>query len=555
MEKRWYKVWPMWVPKHLDIEEPVSEYLRDWAAYTPGKIAIRFYDRDITYGDLNGLIDRMANLLIGLGLRKGERVALFMENCPQFVISYYGTLRAGGIVVPLNPMFKHAEVEYEVNDAGATILIGLDTLYPEVEKVRARTSLQHVILTSLQDYLPEELVLSPPFDVKEEKLLFRETIDFTTLLSGAQETPICRVEDMENDLAVLQYTGGTTGIPKGAMITHSALGYATISSIYCYRHREDDVHLGVTPFFHVMGQSQLMCAPLASGGQVVILSRFVRETVAQAISHYRVTFWVAATPMLIGLLNMPGIENYDFTSFRHLVSGGSAISRELQKQLLELIPTMTIGEGYGLSECMAQGGACTPLHLYKPGFVGIPTHDDMKIVDKETGMRELPPNEEGEVVIKGPMVMQGYWNKPEETAEVLRDGWLYTGDIGMMDDEGYLKLLGRKREMIKCSGFSVFPPEVEDLLYRYPAIKEVAVIGVTDPYRGETPKAFVVLKPAYAGKVTEGEILEWCKENMAAYKRPRIIEFREELPKSGAGKLLRRILLEEEQKKSILQSK
>jgi long-chain acyl-CoA synthetase len=253
--------------------------------------------------------------------------------------------------------------------------------------------------------------------------------------------------------------------------------------------------------------------------------------------------------MIIALLSLPDIKNYDFSSLRCLWTGGAPVSVELQKQLKELAPNAIIGEGYGMSETLPQGGAITPLYRYKPGFVGIPQLSDIKIMDLETGTREMDPNQEGEITIEGPAMMQGYWNKPEETEEVLRNGRLYTSDIGLMDEEGYVKLLGRKRELIKCSGYSVFPAEVEDLIYRHPAIKEVAVIGITDPYRGETPKAFVILKPQYAGKVTEQEILEWCKDNMAAYKRPRVIEFREDLPKSAAGKILRRLLVEEEQKK------
>jgi acyl-CoA synthetase (AMP-forming)/AMP-acid ligase II len=320
--------------------------------------------------------------------------------------------------------------------------------------------------------------------------------------------------------------------------------------MYWYHHREDDVHLGVTPFFHTMGQQQLMCTPLISGGRVVILSRFVPDVVAQAIAHYRCTYWVGATTMVIALLNLPNIKDYDFSSFRCLWSGGTPISVELQKKLKELAPNTIIGEGYGLSETISQGGAITPLHRYKPGFVGVPQLSDIRIMDLETGTHEMGPNEEGEITIKGPAVMMGYWNNPEETKEVLRDGWLYTGDIGLMDEEGYIKFLGRKRELIKCSGYSVFPAEVEALLYRHPAVKETAVIGISDPYRGETPKAFIILKPDYVGKVREEEILEWCKENMAAYKRPRFVEFREELPKSAAGKILRRVLMEEESKRA-----
>jgi len=333
------------------------------------------------------------------------------------------------------------------------------------------------------------------------------------------------------------------------MISHYTLAYVSVGTAYWYHHREDDIFLGVTPFFHTMGQQQLMCTPLVAGGRIVILSRFIPDVVAKAITYYRCTYWVGATTMIIALLSLPDIKNYDFSSLRCLWTGGAPVSVELQKRLKELAPNAIIGEGYGMSETLPQGGAITPLYRYKPGFVGIPQLSDIKIMDLETGTREMDPNQEGEITIEGPAMMQGYWNKPEETEEVLRNGRLYTSDIGLMDEEGYVKLLGRKRELIKCSGYSVFPAEVEDLIYRHPAIKEVAVIGITDPYRGETPKAFVILKPQYAGKVTEQEILEWCKDNMAAYKRPRVIEFREDLPKSAAGKILRRLLVEEEQKK------
>jgi acyl-CoA synthetase (AMP-forming)/AMP-acid ligase II len=548
-EKRWYKVWPPWLPKTLEVEKPISEYLREWAQMTPGRIALSFYGRDITYQELDGMIDQFAWALVNLGVQKGDRIALYMENCPQFVISYFAIHRVGGVVVPFNPMFKHAELEYEMNDAQAETLIALDYLYPEVAKIRDRVQLRNVILTSLIDYLPDKPVLPLPSEAKEKKPSYPETLDFVDLLNKSPSGPICYVTDMNKDLALLLYTGGTTGLPKGAMISHHTLTISSIGSAHWYHHREDDVHLGVTPFFHTMGQQQLMCAPLASGGRVIILARFAPDIVAKAIAQYRCTFMVVATTALIALLNMPNIKQQDFSSFRCIWSGGAPISVEIQKRVKELAPKAIIGEGYGLTECVSQGGAITPLYRYKPGFIGIPHISDIKIVDLETGQIELPPNEEGEIIIKGPAVMIGYWNKPEETKEVLRDGWLHTGDIGLMDEEGYIKVLGRKRELIKCSGYSVFPSEVESLLYRHPAVAESAVIGIPDSYRGESPKAFIVLKSDYKGKIKEGEIIEWCKENMAAYKRPRSVEFTEQLPKSAAGKILRRILKEEDEKR------
>jgi acyl-CoA synthetase (AMP-forming)/AMP-acid ligase II len=548
MERRWYKVWPMWVPKDFDVEKPASEYIRDWATLTPEKIAVSFYGRDMTYKELDRMIDKLAWGLVGLGIKKGDRVAIHMENCPQFVMAYFAAQRAGGVVVPVNPMFKQAELEYELNDAGTETLIGLDSLYSEVKKVKERTPLKNVILTSLADYLPTEPLLPLPKETQREKPLFTGTIALKEIVDGSPDRTICEVTDLKADLAILQYTGGTTGIPKGAMISHYALACASLGSMHWFHHRENDVHLGVTPFFHVMGQQQLMCTPLVSGGRIVILSRFVPDVAAKAVTHYRCTYWVGATTMMTALLNLPNVNDYDFSSFRCLLTGGMPIPVELQKRLKELAPQAFIGEGYGLSETICHGGVATPLYRYKPGFLGIPQLNDIKIMDLETGTRELGPNEEGEITIKGPAVMNGYWERPEETAQVLRQGWLHTGDIGLMDEEGYVKILGRKREMIKCSGYSVFPAEVEDLLFRHPAVQEAAVIGIIDPYRGETPKAFIILKTEYVNKVKENEILEWCKDNMAAYKRPRLVEFRQALPKSAAGKVLRRLLSEAEEK-------
>jgi len=549
MERRWYKVWPEHVPKSFEVQKPLPEYLREWATKAPEGIALSFYGRDITYKELDEAIDRFAQGLISLGVKRGDRVALHMQNCPQFMIAFYGILRAGGVVVALNPMFKHLELEYEINDAQAETLVGLDYLFPEVEKIRDRVPLKNVILTSLRDYLPEEPVLPLPQEAEEPKRSFPDTVDFLGLLRDSPSRPLCNVADIKEDLALLQYTGGTTGLPKGAMISHYSLVCASLGTVYWFLLSEKDIHMGVTPFFHILGMIKAVCAPLISGGRVVILSRFIPEVVARAIDHYRCTFWEAATTMFIALLGFQGVERYDFSSFRVLFTGGAPISVEIQKKIKELAPRAAIGEAYGLSETLAQGGAITPLNRYKPGFIGIPQLNDIKIVDMEAGERELPPNEQGEIAIKGPTIMKGYWRRPEETKEVLRDGWFYTGDIGLMDEEGYIKLLGRKKELIKCSGYSVFPPEVEHILYRHPAVAEVAVIGVPDPYRGESPKAFIVLRPEYKGKVKEEDILEWCKGNMATYKRPREVEFRDELPKSGAAKILRRVLKEEEERR------
>jgi acyl-CoA synthetase (AMP-forming)/AMP-acid ligase II len=363
------------------------------------------------------------------------------------------------------------------------------------------------------------------------------------MLAGSKEEPICRVTNME-ELALLQYTGGTTGMPKGAMITHHGLALAALGANNWFDITPKDVCLGVTPFFHIMGMIQVMCSPLSSGAELVVLSRFVPQTVARALAESQCSAWVGATTMLIALLQLDGIDAFDLHSLRFVVSGGAPISEEIQKRFHRLIPQAVMVEGYGLTESISQGAAITPLGGHRPGCVGVPHLNEIKIVDRDTGQQDLSSGEQGEIVLKGPCLMRGYWQQEDETRKIFKNGWLHTGDIGSMDQDGYLKLSGRNKEMMKCSGFSVFPDEVENLIYQHHAVAEVAVVGVSDAYRGESPKAFVVLMPQYIGEITEEEVLLWCKENMAAYKCPRFIEFTDQLPKSAAGKVLRRLLKE-----------
>jgi long-chain acyl-CoA synthetase len=544
--RQWEKAWPPHVTGTFEITKSLPELLRQVAEDSPERIAVSYYGRDISFGELNELIDRCAQTLIRFGLTKGDRVALFLQNCPQFIIAYFGTLRAGGVVVPLNPMFKQAELRQELQDAGCRVLVASDTLYPEAAKVRDMSVLEFVLITSLGDYCPPGATLTAPPEVLSPKQIFPHTEDFARQLEEASPLPTNRVGDIREDLALLQYTGGTTGTPKGAMITHHALASSVAAANNWFHHREEDVFLGVTPHFHIMGMVMTMCAPLLTGGRVVLLSRFTPGGVAQVITEHRVTAWVGAVTMLVAMLQLPDIRNYDLSTLRYICCGGSSFGPELKKKVWELAPRASIMEGYGLTESVCHGGAATPLGAHKSGFVGVPHGNEVRIVDLETGERELPANQEGEIVIKGPLTFQGYWRRPKETAEAIRDGWVHTGDIGLMDEEGYVKILGRNRELIKCSGFSVFPVEVEDLLYQHPAVGEVAVIGVPDPYRGESTKAFVVLKQEFSGRITEQEIVTWAKENMSAYKRPREVEFCRELPKSGAGKILRRVLVDRE---------
>jgi acyl-CoA synthetase (AMP-forming)/AMP-acid ligase II len=548
-EKKWYTIWNPAIPKVFEPEKPISEYLRDVAAAMPHKIAISFYGYDLTFEELDQGIDRFAIALIDMGVKKGDRVALFLQNCPQFIISYFGALRAGAIVVSLNPMFKKAELEYELNDCGAETIISLDSLYPEIRKISNFARLKHIIVTSLRDFLPEKTTLPLSPEMRLPKTDFSGTTDFLELLAKSRGQPICEINNLKEDIALLQYTGGTTGMPKGAIVTHHQLAHNIAIAPKWYGYESSDVFIGIVPFFHCQGMVQTMGAALVSGARLVILGRFSTESLFQAIQHYSGTVLKTNTSVVISMIEWRDASQYDLSGIRIVTYGGAVTPSEIAKALRKRVPNARMGEGYGLTESMSVA-AFTPFHRPKEGTLGIPCiSTDLKIVDLETGKKELEPNGEGEIIIRGPAVMKGYWNKPEESKETLRNGWLYTGDIGRMDEEGYVTLVGRKKEMMKCSGFSVFPAEVEDLLYRHPAIAAAGVIGIPDPYRGESPKAFIVLKPEYRGKITQEQILEWAKENMATYKRPREVEFREELPVSSAGKILKRILAKEEEDK------
>jgi acyl-CoA synthetase (AMP-forming)/AMP-acid ligase II len=550
MGKKWYSVWEPDIPKDFEPEKSLPDYFKDRVAAAPDKVALSFYGYDITYRELGEAVDKFAGALARLGVKKGDRVALYMENCPQFAISYLGTLQSGGIAVALNPMFKHAELEYELNDSQADTLVALDFLYPEVKKIGNRKKLRNIILTSFKDYLPKNSTIPLAAEMKQPKLSFPESIDFWELLQKSPSQPRVEISDLKRDIAVLQYTGGTTGLPKGAILTHDALANSVFNAVLWFRYTQDDVHLGAVPFFHSYGMAICLSAGLASGGELLILTRFSPEAVAKAIAYCKCTIWITTATMVTAIFEWPQIYRYDLNSLRMVLCGAAPMPVALMTKLKQMMPRANIIGGYGLTETMAGGGAVCPLSRFKPGFIGIPNiSTDIRIVDLATGTKEVGPEEEGEIIIKCGSMMAGYWNKPEETKEVLKDGWLYTGDIGKMDGEGWVTVVGRKKDLIKCSGFSVFPAEVEELLYKHPAIAQAAVIGVEDPYRGEAPKAFVVLKSQFKEKIAETEIIEWAKDNMAAYKRPRIIEFREELPKSAAGKILRRILVDEEKRR------
>jgi len=547
MHRKWYSSWDPEVPRDFEPQKSFAEYFKETVDRLPENIAITYYGKDITYRELDRLVDKFAGGLISLGLKKGDRVALLMQNCPQFAISFIGTLKAGGVVVALNPMFKHVELEYELKDSGTKILVALDSLFPEVQRIEGKLQIKDTIITSMREYVSDDSPIDIPAETMTDKTSFPDTIDFQQFLSSAPLKESGELLDIKKDMALLQYTGGTTGMPKAAIITHYALACATSQTILWCHWNSENVYLVVVPIFHTFGMIHGLSAPLQSGGRLVLLARFVVKTAAQAINHYGCNIWPTSPTMIIALLNWPELNIHDISKLRYVGIGGAPMPESYITKLVELVPEVRIREGMGFSETSSGTAIVSPFTCMKPGYIGIPNiSSTAKIVDLKSGKKKVPPGEEGEIAVKGKSMMTGYWNKPEETKNALRRGWFYTGDIGKMDEDGWFAVIGRKKEMIKCSGFSVFPAEVEELLYRHPAIESVAVIGVPDSYRGETPKAFVVLKDKYKGKITADDILAWAKDNMATYKRPRLIEFRDELPKSGAGKILRRVLADQD---------
>jgi len=540
------KSWPPGVPTEAQYplgKVPLAEYLKMRAKEHPDKPAIIFYGHTITYRELDEASNRVANYLLQQGVKKGDRVALFLLNCPQYHIAHYAAWKIGAVIAPCSPLFKEMELEYELNDAGVETLVTLDVLYPVAQKILGNTSVKRVIVSNLNDFLPEEPTLPITDVMKIKKSPIPGTVDLMDILTTGDATPPAVKVELD-DLALLQYTGGTTGLPKGAMLTQFA---ALFKSATCMTNARtvspDTISLAIAPIFHIAGMLGNVDAPIFAGATVVLLIGFDPETTMAAIEKYKVSYFTATVPMNVGLMNHPKVSQYDLSSLRLTLtmSFGITLTAEIAKQWAEVTKGGILVEAsYGLSETHTFD-CFVPLHKIKYGVCGIPNAEtDIRIFDFDDHTKELPIGEEGEIAVKGPANFKGYWNKPEATAETLIDGWVFTGDVGKFDEDGYLAFLGRRKEMIKVSGFSVFPEEVELLLCKHPAIAQAAVIPKPDPHKGEVIKAFIILKPG--ATATAEEIQAWSKENFSSYKVPAVIEFTDSFPMSGAGKVLRRLL-------------
>ena len=543
MEPIWKAHWPSGLDEATIRlpEEPLPVILKANARRTPDKAALVFYGREVSFGELDEASDRFAGWLRARGLRAGDRVALFLENCPQFAIAYYGALKAGAIAVCLNPMHKALELGHELEDSGARVLVGSDQGYGVVEAVRATSPLEAVVTTSYCDWLPARPTLPPPSSFLERAVVCAETEDLRAILGAAPPlaTPVPRALA---DTAIIQYTSGTTGAPKGAELTHGNLVWNCELMRLWLGQGPEDVVFGVVPWFHITGMEVQLNMMAYTGSTFVALGRFDLDTALRAIQDHRCTMTTLIATINVAIVNSPKTPEYDLSSLRLCLSGGSPVPAEIARRW-EAITGHQLVEGYGLTETTAPTH-CNPPHRPRYGTVGLPfPFTDVRIVSLEDGVTELPVGASGEIVVRGPMVLKGYWQRPDATAEALRDGWFHTGDVGRVDAEGYFTIEERKKDMIKASGYSVFPAEVEAIMYRHPAVAEVGVVGVPDPYRGEDVLAFVVRKPG--ARASESELVAWCREAMAVYKAPRAVRFVPALPKTASGKILKRELREQ----------
>jgi len=555
-ERPWLKWYPKEIPHHLQYEEvSLQETLRRTAKKFPDRPAVHFMGKEIPYRKLFESSLKLANYLRKIGLQKGDRVAVMLPNTPQTFISFYGILFAGGIVVQVNPLFTEREIAFQLKDAGAKFIIVLDMLFNRVKNVEKETDLRHIIVTGIKDYLPFPKNLLYPMVQKRQKTVPPKVEHegrhhlFAEIMKRTEAKDIPDEVNPKEDVAILQYTGGTTGFPKGVMLTHFNLyANAKMCDAWMNKFKEGEgATLGVLPLFHVYGLTTVLVFTVMKGDMAILLPRFDAGEVLKTIDKLKPKVFPGAPTMYIGLLNHPDLEKYDLSSIEVCLSGSAPLPVEVQQQFEKLSGGKLV-EGYGLTESspVTHANFLWDNERVK-GSIGVPWPDtDAKIVSLSTG-ETLPPGEIGELAVKGPQVMKGYWNRPEETEQALKDGWLMTGDLGYMDENGYFYIVDRKKDMIIAGGYNIYPREVEEVLYEHPAVKEVVVAGVPDPYRGETVKAYIVLKEGQ--RVTEEELDRFARKQLAAYKVPRIYEFRDELPKTAVGKILRRQLVEEEKRK------
>jgi long-chain acyl-CoA synthetase len=528
----WFGAWPSHLPCSLDYPDvPAWWILERNLDRHAERVAVRALDPDtlteresLTYAQLAARAHALAVGLQRLGARRGTRVALCLPNSPALIASFYGVWRAGGVVVPLNPMVREGELRQQLSDSGASLCIASSSLATTASPVAAELKIPLVVTGDGDGALPQG------------------AIAFEALLAEVGRGFIEVAVDPREDVAVLLYTGGTTGVPKGAMLTHRNLVVNTIQFATWYALEPGaETCIGAIPMFHSGGMSGVMNVPLYAGATLLVLARFRPVSVSRAVEGYRATRLFGVPTMFIALMNHEESRRADYTSLRACRTNAAPLPSSVKAAFDALVGHEVLVEGYGLTETSPLTHA-NPIQRARPGSIGIPIADtDARIIDLETGV-DLPAGQAGELVIRGPQVMKGYQNRPDETAAAMAGGWLHTGDVARMDADGYFTIVDRQKDQINTAGFKVWPREVEEVLYAHAAVRMVAVIGVADAYRGEAVKACVVLKDEYRGRVHDAELLAFCKGRLLPYKVPRSIEFRDELPLSAAGKTLRRLL-------------
>ncbi|MBS0341513.1 MAG: AMP-binding protein [Proteobacteria bacterium] len=531
--------------------QPLHEYLRAHARERGGHPACIWYGASMSFGELDRASDAFAARLQALGVKKGDPVVLFLNNCPQYLVAHYGIQKIGAIVCPSGPLNKEHELAYQVGDLQARVIVAAAPLMPVVDKVRAQVeSLAHVFVVHYADLLPAQdaNTIDLPAELKaaqqEPRTVPAHCEDFLAVMrTGAKPAPVA--VDMD-DIALMTYTSGTTGLPKGAMLSYGNALFKTRAAGDCNGVTTDDVLLSIAPLYHIAGMLMGVNVPVLSGATSVLLHRFDPHAVPQAIENYKVSWWYSIAPMNVAVMQLPDIARFDLSSLKRnpVTSFGIAFTEPLANQWRAVAKNCTSFEAaYGLSETHTCD-TYTPQHAPRWGTQGVAVPGvSIRIIDPDT-QKDMPVGEVGEIILASEGSFKGYWNKPEATAATLRGGWVHTGDMGKMDADGYLTFIGRFKEMIKVSGYSVFPEEVETILIKHPAVAQAAVIAQPDAEKGEVVKAYIVLKAG--AQVDEAQLIAWSRENMAPYKTPRMVRFIDALPTTGAGKVLRRLLKDKE---------
>jgi long-chain acyl-CoA synthetase len=553
-ERPWLSSYDEGVPRTLTYpEKPFPEILDETAQKYPSHPAIRYFGKTFSYKDLNRKIDQFANLLLKEGIQPGDRVALYLPNCPEVVIAFFGVLRAGAILTQLNPLNSSSETLHQLKDSGAKHVVALDRFVPILREVAPDCGLKTVWVTRINDYFPVPLKWLYPIKAKKEKTwvewpterLYRS---FQGEVEKSSPAPV-RVARKMDETALLQYTGGTTGVSKGVIMTHRNM----VANAYQCKAwfpglpEGQEVFMLAIPIFHSYGMTAGMTFAISMAASMVLVPKFDVVQVLKAVDKYKVSIFPGVQAIYVAINNYPKIADYNVHTIKACISGAGPLHQEVQKKF-EALTGGKLVEGYGLTEA-SPVTHCNPVYgKRKIGMIGLPfVGTDAKIMDVETGTKEMGVKETGELVIRGPQIMQGYWNHPEETKMVLRDGWLYTGDIGYMDEDGFFAIVDRKKDMVKVGGENVYPRDVEEVLFQNEKVLDCVVAGVPDEKLVDKIKAYIVLKPGMTA--TPQEIIEFCKTRMAKFKVPKEVEFRESLPKNMVGKMLRRLLVEEEKAK------